>query len=63
MAREMKHMGRYILNKQCENIKISPDDIKPQDLTRLATAITEAIIVFTGREKAERIGREIKRLL
>lgn len=63
LAREMKHMGKFILNKQCQNINISPDDIKPEDLPKLASVITDAIIVFTGREKAEKIGREIRNLI
>ena len=60
MAKEMGHMGTFILKKQCADHNLDADEITPGDLPTVANAISKAIIVFTGEEKARRIDREIR---
>ena len=62
MAKEMGHMGKFILKKQCDDIGIIMDDIKQSDLPKVADAIHQAIIVFTGKDKAARVDKEIRSL-
>ena len=62
MAREMGHMGKFIVKKQCVNMKIDSENIKPQHLEPLAEALAGAIVMFTGSDKATRVKQEIRRL-
>jgi hypothetical protein len=62
MAREMGSMGKFIINKQCKNIGLDPEEIKKEDLRRLSKAIGEVMISFGGRTKAVKIEEEIKKL-
>ena len=62
MAREMGHMGKFIMKKQCVNMDIDSENIKPEHLEQLAEALSKAIIMFTGQDKASRVKQEIKRL-
>lgn len=62
MAKEMGHMGKFILKKQCSDIGIDPEEIMPPDLPKLAQAVEKAITVFTGPEKAQRVAKDIRNL-
>ncbi len=62
MAREMGSMGKFIINKQCKNMGLDPDEIRKEDLRRLSRAIGEVMIAFGGRAKAVKIEEEIKKL-
>ena len=45
---------------QCKNIGITPDNLKVDDLPRLAERIEKALIIFIGSEKAKKTAEEIK---
>ena len=62
MAKEMGHMGKFIVKKQCVDLKIDSENIKPEDLDGLASALAKAVIMFTGESKADRIKSDIRRL-
>ncbi len=34
MGREMGHIGKFIVQKQCKDLGVNPEDIKPEDLQR-----------------------------
>lgn len=62
MAREMGHLGKFIVTKQCKNLGINEDNIKSTDLARLAKALGEVMTTFGGKDKANKIKNEIKRI-
>ena len=62
MAREMGHMGKFIIKKQCADLNIDPDNIQPEHIDTLANAFLKAVVMFTGQEKAKALQEEIKRL-
>jgi hypothetical protein len=62
MAKEMGHMGKFIIKKQCDDLGLKPDEIKLEDLPKLSQAVMRAIVVFTGQDKAKRVAMDIKRL-
>jgi hypothetical protein len=62
MAREMGSMGKFIIEKQCKNIGLESDAITKEDLMRLSKALGNVMVHFGGREKAEKLISEIKKL-
>jgi tetratricopeptide (TPR) repeat protein len=62
MDREMKELGPFIVKKQCLLIHVDPENIQPQDLPQLASKLAEAMVMFAGHEKANRIYSEIRKL-
>ncbi len=61
MVREMQDMGTFILKKQCQDLGISRETIKPQDLPELASNLSRALSTFCGKEKAREIFQEVKK--
>ena len=62
MAREMGHLGKFIVEKQCKDLGIDPDNIQESDLPRVSNALRDVMNSFAGEEKAKKISMEIKRL-
>ena len=61
MRRELKDMGENILKKQCMDLGIDWADIEVSDISKLSAPLSKAISTFTGREKADKIIREIEK--
>ncbi len=55
-------MGKFILQKQCTDLSIDIDEVTVEELPIIAQAVSKAVIVFTGPDKARRIESEIKKL-
>ena len=62
MAREMGHLGKFIVEKQCNDLGIDPDNIQEKDLPQVSNALKNVMTSFAGEEKAKKIAMEIKRL-
>ena len=62
MAREMGHLGKFIVEKQCRDLGIDPDNIEEKDVPAVADAVKNVMVSFAGDEKAKKIWTEIKRL-
>jgi len=62
MAREMGSLGKFIVNKQCKDLGLDPENIKIEDIQRLADAFEKVMLTFGGAEKARKVKMEIKRL-
>jgi len=62
MAQEMGHLGKFIVEKQCKDLGIDPDNIQEADLPRVSETLKNVMTSFAGEEKAKKIGMQIKRL-
>ncbi|MDG6220908.1 MAG: hypothetical protein QCI38_05610 [Candidatus Thermoplasmatota archaeon] len=62
MAQEMGPMGAFIIKKQCSNLGLNSEELKVADLPPLASALFDAIKVFTGEDKGKRIQDQIRKL-
>ncbi|MCX8173595.1 MAG: hypothetical protein N3F63_03170 [Thermoplasmata archaeon] len=62
MGREMGHIGRFIVQKQCKDLGINPEDIKTEDLPKIAKALGDVMKTFGGEDKGKAIEAEIRRL-
>ena len=62
MSREMKDLGLSIIKQQCKKVGVDFENVKQEDVPRIARAISEVMVVFGGREKAKKLYNEIKRL-
>lgn len=62
MAREMGHLGKFIVEKQCKDLGINPEEIGEEDIEAIANAIRKVMVSFAGEEKAKKIWVEMKRL-
>jgi len=62
LKREMKEMGAFILQKQCNNLGINSDSIEPKDLPKLSKALAEVFQSMGGPDKAKKINEEIMKL-
>jgi len=62
MAAEMGPIGKFIIKKQCEKIGVDSDNITADDINQLTNALIEAIVMFTGQEKANKIKKELVKL-
>jgi hypothetical protein len=62
LAREMGQLGKFIVNKQCKDLGVDPEDIDKADLEKLSKAFGDVMLTFGGQEKANKIMMEIRRL-
>ncbi len=62
MAQEMGHLGKFIVEKQCKDLGIDPENIQQKDVDRIAEALRNVMVSFAGEEKAKKIWMEIKRM-
>ena len=61
MSKELSDLGPHIVRKQCKDIDINPDDIKKNDLPRVAKVLSEVMVSF-GKEEARKIYLAINKL-
>lgn len=47
------------LKVQCEKIGTSVEKLSPLDLPQLVPKIEQALVVFLGKERADRIGQQL----
>jgi hypothetical protein len=62
MASEMGTIGKFIIKKQCDKLKLDSENLSIADLTILSSALAEAVRMFTGEEKAQRMRIEIRKI-
>ena len=62
MASEMGSIGKFIIKKQCDKLSLNSENLQPSDLIELSSALAEAVRMFTGEEKAQRMRIEIRKL-
>ncbi len=62
MTNELGQLGKFVIKKQCMDLGIDPDNIKKEDLPKLAKALGKVMITFGGDEKAKEIEMKIRRL-
>ena len=62
MASEMGTIGKFIIKKQCDKLKLNSENLTEDDLTELSSALAEAVRMFTGEEKAQRMRIEIRKI-
>ena len=62
MASEMGTIGKFIIKKQCDKLSLDPENLREMDLLNLSHTLAEAVRMFTGDEKAQRIKMEIRKL-
>jgi hypothetical protein len=62
MAREMGQLGKFIIQKQCKDLGIDSEEIKPENLPQLSKALFKVMVTFSGEAKAQNIEREIRKL-
>jgi hypothetical protein len=53
-------MAASSIKVQCKNIGVAPDELRVDDLPRLAERIEKALVIFIGSEKAKKTAEEIK---
>ncbi|MEW5936912.1 MAG: hypothetical protein AB1665_03715 [Candidatus Thermoplasmatota archaeon] len=63
MAREMGHIGKFIVQKQCRDLGLDPENIEEGKLQDIAKALGKVMMTFGGQEKAKSIEREIRKLV
>ncbi len=63
MTREMGQLGKFIIKKQCRDLGIDPDNIKEEDVSKLARALGRVMVTFGGPEKGRAVENEIRRLI
>ncbi|MCI0482064.1 MAG: hypothetical protein L0213_10815, partial [Candidatus Dadabacteria bacterium] len=56
-------MGREMFRKQCEELGVDPDSVRPRDLPALAGRLSWMAKTVAGAEKATRVYSEIGSLL
>jgi hypothetical protein len=54
MEEELPEIGPYILKKQMRDLSIDEDGIKPEDIPKISSAVSEAASMF-GKQKAREI--------
>ncbi len=63
MRSEFGEMGENILNKQCREIGIMPDEICVEDLEELSDGVFNAVRYFMGMEKAKKAKEGIRKYI
>ncbi len=63
MTRELGQLGKFVIKKQCRDLGIDPDNIKKEDVPKLARALGKVMMTFGGEEKAKEVEMEIRRLI
>ena len=61
MQTELGDMGKHVIKKQCKSLDMDPDNIRPQDLPRLANALSGSMKLF-GTDKAKNLYNKIRKL-
>ena len=46
MSEEMGELGPHIVRKQCKDIEVNPEDIRKEDLPRVAKVLSEVMVTF-----------------
>ncbi len=62
MTNELGQLGKFVIKKQCMDLGIDPDNIKKEDLPKLAKALGKVMVTFGGDEKAKEVEMKIRRL-
>lgn len=62
MEREMGSAGASIIERQCQQLGMDKDSLRPNDLPRLAGRLSELMRVMGGHQKANRVYQEIQKL-
>ncbi len=62
MTRELGQLGKFVIKKQCRDLGIDPENIRKEDLPKLAKALGKVMLTFGGEEKAKMVEMEIRRL-
>ena len=62
MASEMGSIGKFIIKKQCDKLELDAENLQQKDLATLANVLAEAVKMFTGDEKAQRMKMEIRKI-
>ncbi len=63
MTRELGQLGKFVIKKQCRDLGIDPENIKEQDIPKLARVLGKVMLTFGGEEKAKQVEMEIRRLI
>ena len=58
----MGQLGKFIVNKQCNDNGIDPDNITNDDIQVLSRAFREVMLTFGGPDKAKLVEAEIRKL-
>jgi hypothetical protein len=58
----MGGLGKFIVNKQCKDNGIDPENIAVEDLQTLSKAFREVMLTFGGPDKARTVENEIRKL-
>ncbi len=61
MRNEFGHLGENILDKQCKEMGIMPDDISLEDVDELSERIFDSVRYFTGLEKSQKVRSHIRK--
>lgn len=62
MTNELGQLGKFVIKKQCMDLGIDPDNIKKEDIPKLARALGKVMITFGGEDKAKEVEMKIRRL-
>ena len=62
MTNELGQLGKFVIKKQCMDLGIDPDNIKKDDLPKLAKALGKVMVTFGGDEKAKEVEMKIRHL-
>ncbi len=62
MTNELGQLGKFVIKKQCRDLGIDPDNIKKEDIPKLARALGKVMITFGGEDKAKEVEMKIRRL-
>ena len=62
MAREMGQLGKFIIQKQCKDLGIDPENVATENLPTLSKALGKVMLSFGGEAKSQNIEREIRKL-
>jgi tetratricopeptide (TPR) repeat protein len=59
LSQEMGELGMSVYKKQCAELNIKPEDVKPGDLVVLSQRMIRALRPTMGDDRANKIGKEI----
>ena len=62
MAREMGQLGKFIIQKQCKDLNMDPEELRAENMAVLSKALGKVMLSFGGEMKAQAIEREIRKL-
>jgi len=61
MGKELGPIGVKLLNRQFERAKITESKVEGEKLDELCFYISEAMVLFVGKDKSDRLINDIKR--